>query len=100
MSTCGEVGSDMHALIKEVAIRRVEHRSETLQRVPTSGEGDGSSTSSAAILFVLQQALSFRTLHHLCRQGVALASARQLRSQGPVSEHETGKEWEQERGWR
>ena len=29
MSTCGEVGSDVHALIKELAIRRVEHRSET-----------------------------------------------------------------------
>ncbi|CAN0179211.1 unnamed protein product [Ascophyllum nodosum] len=29
MSTCGEVSSDVHALIKELAIRRVEHRSET-----------------------------------------------------------------------
>ena len=29
MSTCGEVGSDVHALIKELAIIRVEHRSET-----------------------------------------------------------------------
>ena len=29
MSTCGEVGSDVHALIKELAIRRVQHRSET-----------------------------------------------------------------------
>ena len=29
MSTWGEVGSDVHALIKELAIRRVEHRSET-----------------------------------------------------------------------
>ena len=29
MSTCGEVGSDVHALIKELAIRRVENRSET-----------------------------------------------------------------------
>ena len=29
MLTCGEVGSDVHALIKELAIRRVEHRSET-----------------------------------------------------------------------
>ena len=29
MSTCGEVGSDVHALIKELAIRRVEHKSET-----------------------------------------------------------------------
>ena len=27
MSTCGEVGSDMHAFIKELAIRWVEHRS-------------------------------------------------------------------------
>ena len=33
----------------------------------------------------LQQALSFRTRHFLCRQGVALASTRQPRSQGPVS---------------
>ena len=29
MSTCGEVGSDVHALIKELAIRRVQHRSKT-----------------------------------------------------------------------
>ena len=29
MSTCGEVGSDVHALMKELAIRRVQHRSET-----------------------------------------------------------------------
>ena len=29
MSTCGEVDSDVRALIKELAIRRVEHRSET-----------------------------------------------------------------------
>ena len=28
-STCGDVGSDVHALIKELAIRRVQHRSET-----------------------------------------------------------------------
>ena len=29
MSICGEIGSDVHALIKELAIRRVEQRSET-----------------------------------------------------------------------
>ena len=29
MSTCGDIGSDVHALIKELAIRRVQHRSET-----------------------------------------------------------------------
>ena len=43
-------------------------------------------------LFVLQQALSFRTRHHLCRQGVALASTRRPHSQGPASvqAHRTG----------
>ena len=35
--------------------------------------------------FVLQHALSLRTRHHLFRQGVVLASTRQLCSQGPVS---------------
>ena len=41
---------------------------------------------------VLQQALSFRTRHHLCRQGVALASTRRPHSQGPASvqAHRTG----------
>ena len=29
MSICGEVGSDVHVLIKELALRRVQHRSET-----------------------------------------------------------------------
>ena len=29
MSTCGKVGSDVHALIKELAIRRVDRRSKT-----------------------------------------------------------------------
>ena len=28
VSNCGEVGSDVHALLKELAIRRVEHRPE------------------------------------------------------------------------
>ena len=76
----------MHALIKELAIRRVEHRSET-----HSNESQHlvERTEVARLRwrfsFVLQQALSFRTRHHLCRQGVALASTRQLRSQGPVS---------------
>ena len=42
--------------------------------------------------FVLQQALSFRTRHHLCRQGVALASTRRPHSQAPASvqAHRTG----------
>ena len=75
MSTCGDVGSDVHALIKELAIRRVQHRSET-----SSDESqhlvEGTEVARLRRRFscVLQQALSFRTRHHLCRQGVALAS--------------------------
>ena len=38
------------------------------------------------------QAVLFRTHHHLDRQGIALAGTRQLRSQGlvPVHVHRTG----------
>ena len=86
MSTCGEVGSDVHALIKELAIGRVEHRSETHSNESQHlAEGTEVARLRRRFSFVLQQALSFRTRHHLCRQGVALASTRQLRSQGPVS---------------
>ena len=86
MSTCGEVGSDVHALIKELAIRRVTHRSETHSNESQHlAEGTEAVRLRRRFSFVLQQALSFRTRHHLCRQGVALASTRQLRSQGPVS---------------
>ena len=34
--------------------------------------------------FVLQQALSFRMRHHLCRQGGTLAGNQRLRPQGPM----------------
>ena len=86
MSTCGDVGSDVHALVKELAIRRVEHRSETHSN-DTQHLAEGMEVARLRRRFscVLQQALSFRTCHHLCRQGVALASTRKLRSQGLVS---------------
>ena len=93
MSTCGEVGSDLHALIKELAIRRVQHRSETHSNESQHlAEGTEVARLRRRFSFVLQQALSFRTRHHFCRQGVALASTRQFRSQGPVSvqAHRTG----------
>ena len=93
MSACGEVGSDVHALIKELAIRRVEHRSETdYNKSQHLAEGMEVARLQRRFSFVLQQALSFRTRHHICRQGVALASSRQPRSQGPVSvqAHRTG----------
>ena len=86
MATCGEVGSDVHALTKELAIRRVEHRPETHSNESQHlTEGMEVERLRRRFSFVLQQALSFRTRHHLCRQGVALASTRQLRLQGPVS---------------
>ena len=86
MSTCGDVGSDVHALIKELAIRRVQHRSETYSNESQHlAEGTEVARLRRRFSFVSQQALSFRTRHHLCRQGVALASTRQPHSQGPAS---------------
>ena len=93
MSKCGDVGLDVHALIKELAIRRVQHRSETYSNESQHlAEGTEVARLRRRFSFVLQQALSFRTRHHLCRQGVALASTRQLHSQGPASiqAHRTG----------
>ena len=86
MSTCGDVGSDVHALIKELAIRRVQHRSETYSNGSQHlAEGTEVARLQRRFSFVLQQALSFRTRHLLCRQGVALASTRWPHSQGPAS---------------
>ena len=93
MSTCGDVGSDVHALIKELAIRRVQHRWETYSNKSQHlAEGTEVARLRRRFSFVLQQALSFRTRHHLCRQRVALASIRRPHSQGPASvqAHRTG----------
>ena len=93
VSTCGDVGSDVHAFIKELTIRRVQHRSETY---PNQSQHLAEGTEVARLWrrfsFVLQQALSYRKRHHLCRQGVALASTRQPHSQDPafVQAHHTG----------
>ena len=68
MSTSGEVGSDVHALIKELAIRRVEHRSEIHSNESQHlAEGAEVARLRRRFSFVLQQALSFRTRHHLYR---------------------------------
>ena len=78
----------MQALIKELVIRWVEHKSEIHSNESQHlAEGTEVARLGWRSSFVLQQALSFRTRDHLCRQGVALASTRQLRSQGPVSVH-------------
>ena len=91
MSTCGDVGSDVHALIKELAIRRVQHRSETyFNESQHVAEGTEVAPLRRRFSFVLQQALSFRTRHHLCKQGVALASTRCSQGPASVQAHRTG----------
>ena len=78
----------MHALTKELAIRRVQPRSETYSNESQHlAEGVEVARLRRRFSFDLQQALPFRTRHRLCREGVALASTRQLRSQDPVSVH-------------
>ena len=93
MSTCGDVSSEVHALVKELAIRRVQHSSETYSNESQHlAEGTEVARLRRRFPFVLQPALSFRTRHHLCRQEVALASTRRPHAQGPASiqAHRTG----------
>ena len=84
MSPCDEVGSDVHALIKELAIRLEQHRAE-IHSSESKHQAEGTEVARLRrrFTFVLQQALSFRTRHHLYRQGVALPSTRQPRSRRP-----------------
>ena len=68
MSTRGEVGSIVHALIKELAIRRVEHRSETnSNEFQHLAEGAEVARLQWRLSYLLLQALSLRTRHHICR---------------------------------
>ena len=71
----------------KLAIRREEHRSETNSNESQHlAEGTEVARLRRPFSFVLQQAFSFHARHHLCRQGVALTTIRQLRSQGSVPE--------------
>ena len=86
MSACGEVGSDVQALIKELAIIRVEHRSKIHSNVSQHlAEGKEVARLRRRFSFILHQAPSFRTRHHRCRQEVAFAGIQDLRSEGLVS---------------
>ena len=59
-STCGEFGSDVHALIKELAIIRLEHRAEMHpNESPHLAKGSEVARLRRIFCFVLQQALSF-----------------------------------------
>ena len=85
---CDAVGLDEHVLTKELAIRWVEHRSEIhSNEFQHLTEGTEVARLRWRFSCVVQQALSFCTRHHLCRQEVALAGTGKLRSQGRVSLH-------------
>ena len=78
----------MNALIKGLAVRRVEHRSEIHSNESQHlAKGAEVARLRRRFFLVLQQALSFRMGHHLNRQVVVLAGARRLRSQGTGSVH-------------
>ena len=88
MSTCGDVCADAHVPMKKLAPRRVEHMSMIYSKESQHlAEGAEVARFRQQFSFVLQQRISFRTRHDLCRQGVALVGTRQLHSQGPVSVH-------------
>ena len=88
MPTCGEVGSDVDAHQGARHQKRIAHRSEMYSNEPQHlAEGTEVARLRRRFSFVLQQALSFHTRPHLCKQGVALAGTRQLRSHGLVSVH-------------
>ena len=74
MPTCGEVDSDVHTRIKDLAIRRVERRAG-IHSNETQHLAEGTEVARLwrRFSFVLQQTLSFRTRHHLYRKRVALA---------------------------
>ena len=81
MSTYGEAGSDVHTLIKKLAIRRIEHRPEIHSNDSQHlVEGREEARLWRWFAFVLQWALPIHTRHNIYRQGVALADTRQLRS--------------------
>ena len=71
----------------ELVIRQVEHKSEIHSNESHLAEETNVVHLRLQFSFVLQQSLSFRTRHRLCKQGVVLAGTQQLRSQGPVSLH-------------
>ena len=87
MSTCDEADSNRHALFKELPFRRAKHMSEIHSNESQHlTEGTEEARLRRRFPFILQQALSFHTRHHLfCRQGIVLAGIRHFHSQSPGS---------------
>ena len=68
MSICGEAGSDVHTLIKKLAIRLVDHRLDTHSNESQHlGGGTEVARPRRRLFFVLQPARLFRTRYHICR---------------------------------
>ena len=86
MSTCGDVGSDVHALIKELAIRRVQHRSETYSNESQHlAEGTEVARLRRRFSFCFTAGTLIPHASPSLQTGVALASTRRPHSQGPAS---------------
>ena len=85
---CGETGSDVLALTKELVIRQIEHRSGIhSNKSQHLAEGTEVASLRRVFFFILQNSLSFCMRHSLCRQGLALVGTQHLRPQGPVYVH-------------
>ena len=71
ISMCGTLGADTQALIKAMAVRRVDLQEPMLTgQARAAAEGRETAHLHRRFSFTLQQALSQRTRFHLCRQGV------------------------------
>ena len=71
ISMCGTLGADTQALIKAMAVRRVDLTGTALTgQARAAAEGRETAHLRRRFSFVLHQALSSRTRHHLCCQGV------------------------------
>ena len=65
------MGADTQFPVKDMAIRRVDLQGSMLTgQARAAAEGRETARLRRRFSFVLQQALSQRTRHHLCRQGV------------------------------
>ena len=86
MSTYDEAWPDVHGLMKVGERARHEageaHVGGTLRESWHLPQGTEVAPLRRRLSLVLQQALSFRTRHHLCRQRVTHAGSQQLRLQG------------------
>ena len=70
ISTCVEVGSAVHTLIKELTLSRVEHTLEIHSNESQHlTEGAEVARLRRRFFFVLQQTLSFCTRHHILQTG-------------------------------